>query len=132
MTIITRSSNKSASKGKGDGKLLKQANKDDAQTVEVKEDSSLFPETTGAAESAQAAQPMTVPVEGVDQPITGRAVFAVRTLGQAVSVETAFLAQDGNVLRLPSVFPNRGYAMDQIDELRALVNRHFDELDGKN
>jgi len=66
---------------------------------------------------------------GASQPITGRGVFAVRTLGVAVSVEAAFLAEDGNVLRLPAVFPNRQYAIEQIDELRALVNRHFDELD---
>lgn len=66
---------------------------------------------------------------GASQPITGRGVFAVRTLGTAVSVEAAFLAEDGNVLRLPAVFPNRQYAIEQIDELRALVNRHFDELD---
>ncbi|MBU3564167.1 hypothetical protein [Polynucleobacter sp. Tro8-14-1] len=66
---------------------------------------------------------------GATQPITGRGVFAVRTLGEAVSVEAAFLAEDGNVLRLPAVFPNRQYAIEQIDELRALVNRHFDELD---
>lgn len=66
---------------------------------------------------------------GASQPITGRGVFAVRTLGAAVSVEAAFLAEDGNVLRLPAVFPNRQYAIEQIDELRALVNRHFDDLD---
>ena len=64
---------------------------------------------------------------GASQPITGRGVFAVRTLGAVVSVEAAFLAEDGNVLRLPAVFPNRQYAIEQIDELRALVNRHFDE-----
>lgn len=66
---------------------------------------------------------------GASQPITGRGVFAVRTLGAAVSVEAAFLAEDGNVLRLPAVFPNRQYAIEQIDELRELVNRHFDELE---
>lgn len=66
---------------------------------------------------------------GASQPITGRGVFAVRTLGTAVSVEAAFLAEDGNVLRLPAVFPNRQYAIEQIDELRALVNRHFDGLE---
>lgn len=63
-----------------------------------------------------------------DQPITGRGVFAVRTLGDAVSVEAAFLAEDGNVLRLPAVFPNREYALQQIDELRQIVNKHFDDL----
>lgn len=54
---------------------------------------------------------------GASQPITGRGVFAVRTLGAAVSVEATFLAEDGNVLRLPAVFPNREYAIEQIDVL---------------
>lgn len=68
-------------------------------------------------------------LEGIDRPVTGRSVFAVRTLGNAVSVESAFVEESGNVLRLPAVFPNRQYAMAQIDELRQIVNDHFDELD---
>ena len=76
------------------------------------------------------AQEAQAPAEG--QSITGRGVFAVRTLGNAVSVEAAFLAEDGNVLRLPAVFPNREYAMAQVDELRQILNHHFDELDSKS
>ena len=72
-----------------------------------------------------------VAMENMDRPITGRGVFAVRTMGNAVSVEAAFLAEDGNVLRLPAVFPNREYALEQIEELKMLLNRHFDELQGK-
>lgn len=72
-----------------------------------------------------------VDVSGTDHSISGRGVFAVRTLGGAVSVEAAFLAQDGNVLRLPAVFPNREYALQQIDELREIVIRHFNELSGQ-
>lgn len=68
-------------------------------------------------------------LEGLDRPVTGRGVFAVRTLGTAVSVESAFLEEGGNVLRLPAVFPNRDYAMQQIDELRQIVNQHFDDVD---
>ena len=67
-------------------------------------------------------------LEGIDRPVTGRSVFAVRTLGNTVSVESAFVEESGNVLRLPAVFPNRQYAMAQIDELRQIVNDHFDEL----
>lgn len=70
-----------------------------------------------------------VALEGLDRPVTGRGVFAVRTLGNAVSVESAFLEESGNVLRLPAVFPNREYAMQQIDELRQIVNAHFDDVD---
>lgn len=138
MTIITRASSKTAGKTAakpGSKTAVNRGNKEEVQTVDIKESAEsapLFAETTAATEADQPVQPMTVPIEGVDQPITGRGVFAVRTLGQAVSVENAFLAEDGNVLRLPSVFPNREYAMNQIDELRALVNRHFDELAGKN
>ena len=68
-------------------------------------------------------------LEGIDRPVTGRSVFAVRTLGNTVSVESAFVEESGNVLRLPAVFPDRQYAMAQIDELRQVVNDHFDELD---
>lgn len=82
---------------------------------------------TAAAAPQQGAQG--VALEGLDRPVTGRGVFAVRTLGNAVSVEAAFLAEDGNVLRLPAVFPNREYALAQLEELWQLVNRHFDELD---
>lgn len=69
-----------------------------------------------------------VGLEGLDRPVTGRGVFAVRTLGSAVSVESAFLEEGGKVLRLPAVFPNRDYAMQQIDELRQIVNQHFDDV----
>lgn len=70
-----------------------------------------------------------VALEGLDRPVTGRGVFAVRTLGNAVAVESAFLDEAGNVLRLPAVFPSRQYALEQIDELRNIVNAHFDDLD---
>lgn len=76
------------------------------------------------------AQDTQVPAEG--QSITGRGVFAVRTLENAVSVESAFLVEGGNILRLPAVFPNREYAMAQVDELRQILNHHFDELDSKS
>ena len=78
--------------------------------------------------AAVAPQPLGVELPGLDQNVTGRGVFAVRTLGNAVSVESAFLAEDGNVLRLPAVFPNREYALEQLEELWKLVNQHFDEL----
>ena len=87
-------------------------------------------QTSAVAEPTQAAQG--VALEGLDRPITGRGVFAVRTLGTAVSIEAAFLAEDGNVLRLPAVFPNREYAQSQLEELWQLVNKHFDELDELN
>ena len=63
--------------------------------------------------------------------ITGRGVFAVSILGAAVSIETAFLAEDVRALRLPSVFPSRAYAMEQIDDLRRIVNQYFDQIDAE-
>jgi hypothetical protein len=89
--------------------------------------------TTGdllaVSDGAAPVQAQHVELPGLDQSITGRGVFAVRTLGHAVSVEAAFLAEGGNVLRLPAVFPDREYAQSQIKELWEIVNKHFDELD---
>jgi hypothetical protein len=50
--------------------------------------------------------------------ITGRGLFVVHILENAVSVESAFLADDGKILRMPAVFPNREYALEQVEELR--------------
>ena len=80
------------------------------------------------------AQPVNADVQGVgldglDRPVTGRGVFAVRTLGNAVSVESAFLEESGNVLRLPAIFPNRAYALAQLEELWQLVNQHFEAIE---
>ncbi len=82
------------------------------------------------------AQPVTgsttgVEWEGLDRAVTGRGVFAVRTLGTAVSVESVFLEESGNLLRMPAIFPNRAYALDQLEVLAQLINRHFDEIDSQ-
>lgn len=66
-----------------------------------------------------------------ERPLTGRSVFAVRLVGDGVSVETGFLVEDGQVLRMPAVFPNRGYALEQVNDLIALIHRYFDELEGR-
>jgi hypothetical protein len=66
-----------------------------------------------------------------DQPISGRGVFVVHILENAVSVDSAFLATDGNILRLPAVFPNREYALTQVEELRQIINRNFDEIEAR-
>jgi hypothetical protein len=80
-----------------------------------------------APPQAVAPAPQGAQAVGLEHPITGRGVFAVRAIGTAVSVEAAFLAEDGQVLRLPAVFPNRAYAQSQLEELWQLVNRYFDE-----
>ena len=119
MTIKTRKPTAPVAK---ETKTLSRARKPDAAKVS-KAKSQAIEEVQGA--TAQAAMP---PENMEDHPITGRGVFAVRTVGNAVSVEAAFLAEDGNVLRFPAVFPNREYALAQVEDLRQLINRHFDEL----
>lgn len=125
MTIKTRSSAAAdAAADKTKRKTLSRARKPSEEQVlavkqgDVQDVSSLEVSAPGQG----------VALEGLDRPVTGRGVFAVRTLGTAVSVESAFLEENGNVLRLPAVFPNREYAMAQIDELRQIVNQHFDQL----
>lgn len=110
---------------------LSRARKPSAEQVtkakEAGQSASLVTDAPEHEPSASGAQG--VALEGLDRPVTGRGVFAVRTLGNAVSVESAFLEESGNVLRLPAVFPNREYAMQQIDELRQIVNAHFDDVE---
>ena len=121
MTIKTRKTAESETK---ETKTLSRARKPSAEQVAKAK-------TDEPAVVDQPEQNQGVALEGLDKPVTGRGVFAVRTLGNAVSVEAAFLAEDGNVLRLPAVFPNREYAQSQLEELWKLVNQHFDELDAQ-
>lgn len=58
----------------------------------------------------------------------GRSVFAVRTVEQAVSVETMLLHANGQLQRMPAIFPTRAYAMQQIDLLARVVQQQFDDL----
>lgn len=123
MTIKTR---KPASPETKDIKTLSRARKPAADKVAEAKQQDII--DVAEEQPTAVAEPQGVALEGLDRPVTGRGVFAVRTLGTAVSVEAAFLAEDGNVLRLPAVFPNREYAQAQLEELWQLVNRHFDEI----
>ena len=58
---------------------------------------------------------------------TGRSVFLVETTAAGISVQTALLTTDSQLLRAPAVFPDVEYAFAQIDELKRLVSRHFSE-----
>ena len=62
-----------------------------------------------------------------EQSFTGRGVFAVQTVDVGIAVSGAILTDDGRLLNAPAVFPDLGYALSQIDELRALVLKHFGE-----
>jgi len=66
-----------------------------------------------------------------EQPITGRGIFVVQMMENAVSVEGAFLVEDGKLMKMPAVFPNRQYALEQIEELCQIINRNFDEIEGR-
>ena len=118
MTIKTRKTAETEAK---ETKTLSRARKPSAEQLAKAK-------TDEPAVVDQPEQNQGVALEGLDKPVTGRGVFAVRTLGNAVSVEAAFLAEDGNVLRLPAVFPNREYALAQVEELRTSINQHFDSL----
>lgn len=63
------------------------------------------------------------------QPISGRACFAVNRIDIGVTIETVFLADSGEIMRLPAVFPNRAYAHEQIQALMQLVDSNFDEFE---
>jgi hypothetical protein len=112
-------------------KTLTRARKADAGKVSDAKQADIIDATLGTNDMVALAETTTqgVALEGLDRPVTGRGVFAVRTLGTAVSVESAFLEESGNVLRLPAVFPNRQYAQSQLEELWQIVNQHFDALD---
>jgi len=62
--------------------------------------------------------------EGAES-LNGRAVFVVETTEAGIAVQTAFVSDDNRLFRAPAVFPDLGYALSQIDELRALVIQHF-------
>lgn len=139
MTIKTRSSKASTvtedqaeqPKRKTITRTNKSSKSNTASSEVVSEPTAIIEESSvanAAATPTIAANPGVV-LEGLDQPVTGRSVFAVRTLGTAVSVESVFIKEDGDALRLPAVFPDRQYALSQIDELRQIVSQHFDELE---
>jgi hypothetical protein len=59
--------------------------------------------------------------------ITGRSVFMVDTSAAGIVVQTRFMREDGQLLEFPAVFPNLGYALDQIDHLRRIVIERFEQ-----
>ena len=85
------------------------------------------------AEMAKTEEQAQVPTQGTvlgavpEQPFTGRGVFTVQTVDVGIAVSGAILTDDGRLLNAPAVFPDLGYALSQIDELRALVLKHFGE-----
>lgn len=67
-----------------------------------------------------------VPAEtAAEGSVTGRSVFLIETVAAGVSVRTVFLAEDQRLLEMPAVFPELGYALAQIEELKRAVMQHF-------
>ncbi len=78
-------------------------------------------ENTTTSDSTQAAP------QAEDQQLKGRSIFLIETVPVGVSVRTAFLTEDEKILQMPGLFPNLAYALDQVDQLRAALIRHFEQ-----
>lgn len=74
---------------------------------------------------ASPSETSTAPVAPLPQDLRGRAVFAVDTSAAGIVVRTAFLTEQGQVIEMPAVFPDLGYALQQIDHLRQIVIDRF-------
>lgn len=59
--------------------------------------------------------------------VQGRGAFIVEMTAAGVAVAATLVTEDGRALAMPAIFPNLGYALSQIDEMRALVIRHFEQ-----
>jgi hypothetical protein len=96
------------------------------KTEEVTQEQSSKPTeevaVTGVSETGTAEVTPTLE----QQPISGRAVFAVSRVDVGIAVHTAFLAEDGRLLQMPAVFPNKEYALQQIEEMRQMVIQQFE------
>jgi excinuclease UvrABC nuclease subunit len=57
--------------------------------------------------------------------LRGRSVFLVETTASGIAVQTSFMTEDGQLLKMPAIFPDVQYAFAQIDELKNLVAQHF-------
>jgi len=79
--------------------------------------------TTVSAFDAPAAAPQT----DAQDNIQGRGAFIVEITAAGVAVASTVVTEDGRALAMPAIFPNLGYALSQIDEMRALVIRHFEQ-----
>ena len=58
--------------------------------------------------------------------VTGRSVFMIRTGSNGIEVLPGLLVDEKEVLKADAVvFPDLGYALEQIDAMRNLVLQHF-------
>jgi hypothetical protein len=84
----------------------------------------------------KAAPPKKAPVKKVTPKATtiaandrktmrGRSVFVVQTTSKGVVIRPAWLSEDKKLTEMPAVFPEVGYALAVIDDLRKQVLEHF-------
>lgn len=59
--------------------------------------------------------------------VQGRGAFIVEMTAAGVAVAATVVTEDSRALAMPAIFPNLTYALSQIDEMRALVIRHFEQ-----
>lgn len=59
--------------------------------------------------------------------VQGRGAFIVETTAAGVAVACTMVTEDGRALAMPAIFPNLPYALSQIDEMRSLVIRNFEQ-----
>ena len=65
----------------------------------------------------------------IERQVQGRGAFIVELTAVGVAVASTILTDDGQALAMPAVFPNVEYALSQIDEMRSLVIRYFEQAE---
>lgn len=69
-----------------------------------------------------------IKLEGGDVALAGRAVFVVESTSAGVAIRTALLTIEGQIIPMVGIFPDRDYALEQIEQLKGLVVAHFEQM----
>lgn len=75
----------------------------------------------------ETSMPSSADVPDTQNQVQGRGAFIVEMTAAGVAVASTVVTDDGRALAMPAIFPNLGYALSQIDEMRALVIRNFEQ-----
>lgn len=79
------------------------------------------------SKSVKAEEKSLNPEPASEGEVKGRSLFLVETTAAGMAVHTAFLQEDGKLIQAPAIFPDVGYALSQVDELRNLLIMHFSQ-----
>ena len=79
------------------------------------------------SKSVKAEEKSLNPEQASEGIVKGRSLFLVETTAAGMAVHTAFLQEDGKLIQAPAIFPDVGYALSQVDELRNLLIKHFSQ-----